>query len=119
MFFLPSQRGQRVHNGTIVKLDHITAYCTSKGALDHLTWMMALELGADGIRVNAVNLTVVMMTDLGRDAWDGPANKGKGGTIVIVAMSPPPPPSTPPPSSPFVGNHAAAARSVARMLLSL
>merc|ERR1719230_1512447 len=55
--------------------DH-TAYCTSKGALDHLTRMMALELGPKGIRVNNVNPTVVL-TDLGRSAWTGPENQEK------------------------------------------
>ena len=54
--------------------DH-TAYCVSKGALDQLTRMMALELGPRGIRVNAVNPTVVM-TDMGRLAWSDPAKAG-------------------------------------------
>jgi NAD(P)-dependent dehydrogenase (short-subunit alcohol dehydrogenase family) len=51
--------------------DH-TAYCTSKGAVDQLTRIMALELGPYGIRVNAVNPTVTM-TPLGRKAWSDPA----------------------------------------------
>ncbi len=51
--------------------DH-TAYCASKGALDQLTRVMALELGPYGIRVNAVNPTVVM-TPLGKRAWSDPA----------------------------------------------
>ncbi len=50
--------------------DH-TAYCTSKGAVDQLTRIMALELGPYGIRVNAVNPTVTM-TPLGRKAWSDP-----------------------------------------------
>jgi NAD(P)-dependent dehydrogenase (short-subunit alcohol dehydrogenase family) len=36
------------------------AYCASKGALDQLTRVMALELGEHNIRVNCVNPTVVM-----------------------------------------------------------
>lgn len=51
-------------------VDH-TAYCTSKGAVDQLTHMMALELGSKGIRVNALNPTVVM-TDMGKKAWSDP-----------------------------------------------
>ncbi|XP_047516401.1 L-xylulose reductase-like [Pieris napi] len=50
--------------------DHL-AYCTSKGALDAMTRVMALELGPHGIRVNTINPTVIM-TDLGRRAWADP-----------------------------------------------
>jgi len=51
--------------------DH-TTYCTSKGALDQLTRVMALELGPHQIRVNSVNPTVVM-TPMGKRAWADPA----------------------------------------------
>lgn len=54
--------------------DH-TAYCTSKGALDQLTRMMAFELGPHNIRVNSVNPTVVM-TPMGQRAWSDPAKGG-------------------------------------------
>jgi len=50
--------------------DH-TSYCSSKGALDQLTRMMALELGAHGIRCNSVNPTVVL-TPMGEKAWSNP-----------------------------------------------
>jgi NAD(P)-dependent dehydrogenase (short-subunit alcohol dehydrogenase family) len=52
-----------------------TAYCTSKGALDSLTMVMAVELGEHGIRVNAVNPTVAM-TAMGKLAWSDPAKSG-------------------------------------------
>lgn len=52
-------------------LDH-TTYCASKGALDQLTRVMALELGPHQIRVNSVNPTVVM-TPMGKRAWADPA----------------------------------------------
>jgi NAD(P)-dependent dehydrogenase (short-subunit alcohol dehydrogenase family) len=52
-----------------------TAYCTSKGALDSLTMVLAVELGEHGIRVNAVNPTVAM-TAMGRLAWSDPAKSG-------------------------------------------
>jgi len=48
-----------------------TAYCASKGALDQLTRVMALELGPHRIRVNAVNPTVVL-TPMGAHAWNDP-----------------------------------------------
>lgn len=54
--------------------DH-TVYCASKGALDQVTRVMALELGPHQIRVNAVQPTVVM-TDMGRQAWSDPARSG-------------------------------------------
>ncbi|KAG8565096.1 hypothetical protein GDO81_012711, partial [Engystomops pustulosus] len=40
----------------------------TKGALDMMTKVMALELGPKKIRVNCVNPTVVM-TDMGRANW--------------------------------------------------
>lgn len=74
----------RKHAGVIVNLssqasmaalrDH-AAYCASKGALDLLTKVMALELGAHGIRVNAVNPTVTL-TPMGEMAWGDPAKSG-------------------------------------------
>jgi NAD(P)-dependent dehydrogenase (short-subunit alcohol dehydrogenase family) len=51
--------------------DH-AAYCASKGALDQLTRVMALELGPHRIRVNAVNPTVTL-TPMGQMAWGDPA----------------------------------------------
>jgi L-xylulose reductase len=54
--------------------DH-TAYCASKGALDQLTRMMALELGPHNIRVNSVNPTVTL-TPMGAMAWSDPAKSG-------------------------------------------
>ncbi|MFK7602808.1 SDR family oxidoreductase [Deinococcus sp. SM5_A1] len=48
-------------------LNH-AAYCASKGALDQLTRVMAIELGPHGIRVNAVNPTVTL-TPMGLVAW--------------------------------------------------
>ncbi|XP_043957889.1 L-xylulose reductase [Gambusia affinis] len=50
--------------------DH-AVYCATKGALDMLTKVMALELGPHQIRVNSVNPTVVM-TKMGRLGWSDP-----------------------------------------------
>ncbi|EGW06279.1 L-xylulose reductase [Cricetulus griseus] len=52
-------------------LTNHSVYCSTKGALDMLTKMMALELGPHKIRVNAVNPTVVM-TPMGRTNWGDP-----------------------------------------------
>uniref|UniRef100_A0A3Q2Z4N1 Dicarbonyl/L-xylulose reductase n=1 Tax=Hippocampus comes TaxID=109280 RepID=A0A3Q2Z4N1_HIPCM len=49
-------------------LKNHTVYCATKGALDMLTKVMALELGPHQIRVNSVNPTVVM-TEMGRRGW--------------------------------------------------
>lgn len=54
-----------------IALANHTAYCTSKGALDQLTRVMALELGSHNIRVNSVNPTVVL-TPMGQMAWSDP-----------------------------------------------
>lgn len=72
---------QRNHGGTIVNVssqaskaalqDH-AAYCASKGALDLLTKVMALELGPLGIRVNAINPTVTL-TPMAAMAWGEPS----------------------------------------------
>ncbi|XP_049868924.1 L-xylulose reductase-like [Pectinophora gossypiella] len=51
--------------------DH-TIYSASKAALDAMTRAMALELGPHGIRVNAVNPTVIM-TEMGKVGWSDPA----------------------------------------------
>jgi L-xylulose reductase len=54
--------------------DH-AAYCASKAGLDHLTRVMALELGQHNIRVNCVNPTVVM-TPMGKRVWGEPEKSG-------------------------------------------
>ncbi|XP_042823252.1 L-xylulose reductase isoform X4 [Panthera tigris] len=46
-------------------------YCSTKGAMDMLTRVMALELGPHKIRVNAVNPTVVM-TPMAQANWSDP-----------------------------------------------
>jgi L-xylulose reductase len=54
--------------------DH-AAYCASKAGLDQLTAVMAVELGKHGIRVNAVNPTIVL-TEMGIRAWGDPVKGG-------------------------------------------
>ena len=49
-----------------------TAYCASKGALDAMSRVMAVELGPHGIRVNCVN-PVVTLTPMAIKAWSDEA----------------------------------------------
>ncbi len=44
------------------------AYCATKGALDAMSRVMAVELGIHGIRVNCVN-PVVTLTPMAKKAW--------------------------------------------------
>jgi NAD(P)-dependent dehydrogenase (short-subunit alcohol dehydrogenase family) len=72
------QGGAIVHlssQASMVGLADHTAYCASKGALDQLTRVMALELGPHQIRVNAVNPTVTL-TPMSEMAWSDPAKRG-------------------------------------------
>jgi L-xylulose reductase len=48
-----------------------TAYCATKGALDAMSRVMAVELGPHGIRVNCVN-PVVTLTPMAIKAWSDP-----------------------------------------------
>lgn len=54
-----------------VAIEGHVAYCASKFGVLGLTKTLALEWGRHGITVNAISPTVVL-TDLGRKAWDGP-----------------------------------------------
>ena len=70
----------RGHKGAIVNVSSMaafqgvpehTAYCATKGALDAMTRVMAVELGEHGIRVNCVN-PVVTLTPMAIKAWSDP-----------------------------------------------
>jgi NAD(P)-dependent dehydrogenase (short-subunit alcohol dehydrogenase family) len=72
---------RRGHKGAIVNVSSMaafqgvpehTAYCATKGALDAMSRVMAVELGAHGIRVNCVN-PVVTLTPMAIKAWSDPA----------------------------------------------
>merc|ERR1719378_215335 len=66
--------------------DH-TIYCGTKGALDMITKVAALELGPKKIRVNAVNPTVTM-TAMGKVGWSDPAKAGPMLARFLSAGSP-------------------------------
>ncbi|WP_020499544.1 GolD/DthD family dehydrogenase [Sciscionella marina] len=57
-----------------VALDRHVAYCASKAGVNGMTRTLALEWGPSGITVNTVSPTVVL-TELGRAAWDNPAGE--------------------------------------------
>lgn len=54
-----------------VAIDQHVAYCASKFGVIGLSKTLAAEWGKHGINVNTISPTVVL-TDLGRKAWDGP-----------------------------------------------
>lgn len=54
-----------------VAIDGHIAYCASKFGVIGMTKTMALEWGQHGICVNTISPTVVL-TDLGKKAWQGP-----------------------------------------------
>ena len=56
--------------GSVAIEGHI-AYCASKFGVVGMTKTMALEWGKHGICVNSISPTVVL-TELGKKAWDGP-----------------------------------------------
>lgn len=57
-----------------------TVYCASKGALNQLTRAMAVDLGAHGIRTNAV-LPTVTMTPMGKRQWGSLENEAKANKL--------------------------------------
>ena len=68
-------KGGRIVNlasqaGSVAIEAHV-AYCASKFGIIGVTKTLALEWGRHGITVNSISPTVVL-TDLGRKAWDGP-----------------------------------------------
>jgi len=54
-----------------VALDQHVAYCASKFGVVGMSKVLAAEWGSRGVRVNTISPTVVL-TELGRKAWDGP-----------------------------------------------
>lgn len=61
-------------------LEKHAAYCASKAGINGFTRTLAVEWGPHGVTVNAVSPTVVL-TDLGRKAWDNPAGTAHRGEI--------------------------------------
>jgi NAD(P)-dependent dehydrogenase (short-subunit alcohol dehydrogenase family) len=63
-----------------VALDQHVAYCASKFGVIGMTKVLAAEWAGRGVTVNSISPTVVL-TELGRKAWDGP--KGDAMRAVI------------------------------------
>lgn len=59
----------------VVALEGHGAYCASKGGLNMLTKVMAIEWGAHNIQVNAVCPTVIL-TPMGAKVWGDPLKAG-------------------------------------------
>jgi NAD(P)-dependent dehydrogenase (short-subunit alcohol dehydrogenase family) len=71
---LKAQRGKIINiasQAASVALRYHAAYCASKAGVLGLTRVLAYEWGGRGVTVNAISPTIVM-TDLGRKAWEGP-----------------------------------------------
>ncbi|WP_337230467.1 SDR family oxidoreductase, partial [Proteus terrae] len=49
--------------------EHI-AYCATKAGVIGMTKVLALEWAPKGLQINAISPTIVM-TDLGKQAWEG------------------------------------------------
>jgi NAD(P)-dependent dehydrogenase (short-subunit alcohol dehydrogenase family) len=54
-----------------IALDEHAAYCASKFGVLGITKVLASEWAGRGINVNSISPTVVL-TELGKKAWDGP-----------------------------------------------
>lgn len=63
-----------------VAIDEHIAYCASKFAVIGMTKTLALEWGRYGITANTISPTVVL-TELGRKAWEGPKGEAMIGQI--------------------------------------
>ncbi len=71
-----------------VAIDGHVAYCASKFAIIGVTKTLALEWGKHGITVNSISPTVVM-TDLGRKAWEGPKGDAMKAQIPVGRFAEP------------------------------
>lgn len=63
-----------------VAIDQHVAYCASKFGVIGLTKVLALEWAGRGVTVNTLSPTIVL-TELGKKAWDGP--KGEAAKTLI------------------------------------
>lgn len=87
------QRGQgkiinMASQAASVGLEQHAAYCASKGAVLGLTRVLAIEWAGRGVTVNAISPTVVL-TPLGRKAWDGPQGEAMRALIPVGRFAEP------------------------------
>lgn len=73
--------------GSVAIEGHV-AYCASKSGVIGMTKTLALEWGRHGITVNSISPTVVM-TELGRKAWEGPKGEAMKGLIPVGRFAEP------------------------------
>ena len=88
-----TQGGGRIINlasqaGSVAIEGHV-AYCASKFAVIGMSKTLALEWGRHGITVNTISPTVVM-TDLGRAAWQGAKAEAMKALIPVGRFAEPP-----------------------------
>jgi len=80
---LEARRGKIINiasqAATVALKDHV-AYCASKAGMLGLTRVLASEWAGRGVIVNAISPTVVM-TEMGRRAWEGPKGDAMKATI--------------------------------------
>tara|TARA_R110002074_G_scaffold11030_6_gene41099 strand:+ start:4426 stop:5193 length:768 start_codon:yes stop_codon:yes gene_type:complete len=87
-----AQKGGKIINlasqaGSVAIEEHI-AYCASKFGVIGLTKTLALEWGRHGITVNSISPTVVL-TELGKKAWDGPKGEAMKTLIPVGRFAEP------------------------------
>lgn len=85
-------KGGRIINlasqaGSVAIEGHV-AYCAAKFGIIGVTKTLALEWGQHGITVNSISPTVVM-TDLGRKAWEGPKGEAMKAQIPVGRFAEP------------------------------
>lgn len=68
---------------SVIGLTDHTTYCISKAGIDELTRVMALELGPNNIRVNAIQ-PVTTMTPMAKKAWSDP--KKRAGMLAKIPL---------------------------------
>lgn len=73
--------------GSVAIEGHV-AYCAAKFGIIGVTKTLALEWGRHGITVNSISPTVVM-TDLGRKAWEGPKGEEMKAQIPVGRFAEP------------------------------
>ncbi|GAA4215471.1 D-threitol dehydrogenase [Sagittula sp. NFXS13] len=71
-----------------VAIDGHVAYCASKFGIIGVTKTLALEWGGHGITVNSISPTVVL-TELGKKAWDGPKGDAMKAQIPVGRFAEP------------------------------
>jgi NAD(P)-dependent dehydrogenase (short-subunit alcohol dehydrogenase family) len=90
-YMLKAGKGKIINmasQGATVALKNHVAYCASKAGVLGLTRVLAYEWAGRGVTVNAISPTVVL-TELGRRAWEGPEGDALKATIPVGRFAEP------------------------------